>query len=51
MPTKRTTPARLNRDKLLGVLDAYELDVPNQRVKDRLIDDLAFSRKSHISEI
>ena len=34
MPNTRSILARLSRDELLGVLDAYELDVPDRRVKD-----------------
>ena len=41
MPTTRAILARLSRDELLGVLDAYELAVPDRRVKDQLVEVLA----------
>ena len=43
MPTTRAILAQLTRNELLGVLDAYELDVSDRRVKDQLVDVLATS--------
>ena len=36
MGTKRAILARLNRDELLGVLDAYDLDALSRRVRGGL---------------
>jgi hypothetical protein len=35
MPTRRAILGQLSRDALLGVLDAYELAVPDRRVRDQ----------------
>ena len=51
MPTKRAILARLSRDELLGVLDAYELAVPDRRVKDQLVEALAASSETRIDDI
>ena len=51
MPTKRAILARLSRDELLGVLDAYELDVPDRRVKDQLVEVLAASVQAQLDDI
>ena len=51
MPTKRAILARLSRDELLGVLDAYELAVPDRRVKDQLVEVLAASSETRIHDI
>ena len=51
MPTKRAILVRLSRDELLGVLDAYELAVPDRRVKDQLVEVLAESSETRIDDI
>ena len=51
MLTKRAILARLNRDELLGALDAYELDVPDRRVKDRLVEVLAAFKRARLDDI
>ena len=51
MPTKRAILARLSRDELLGVLDAYELAVPDRRVKDQLVEVLAASEQVQLDDI
>ena len=42
---------RLSRDELLGVLDAYELAVPDRRVKDQLVEVLATSEQVQLDDI
>jgi hypothetical protein len=37
VPTTRAILGRLSRDELLGVLNAYELAVPDRRVKEQLV--------------
>ena len=51
MPTTRAILARLSRDELLGVLDAYELAVPDRRVKDQLVEVLAASTQVRLDDI
>ena len=51
MPTKSAILARLSRDELLGVLDAYELAAPDRRVKDRLAEILAASKQARLEDI
>ncbi len=51
MPTTRAILARLSRDELLGVIDAYEFDVPDRRVKDRLVEVLAASEQLQLDDI
>ena len=51
MPTQLAILARLSRDELLGVLDAYELAVPDRRVKDQLVEVLAASEQVQIDDI
>ena len=51
MPTQRAIFARLSRDELLGVIDAYELDAPDRRIKDRLVEVLAASEQVQLGDI
>ena len=51
MPTTRAILARLSRDELLAVLDAYELAVPDRRVKDQLVEVLAASNQVRLDDI
>ena len=51
MPTTRAILARLSRDELLGVLDAYELAVPDRRVKDQLVEVLAASDHVRLDDL
>ena len=51
MPTKRTILAHLSADELRANVDYYELQVADRRVKARLADALAASRKARLDEI
>ena len=51
MPTTRAILARLSRDELLGVLDAYELAVPNGRGKDQLVEVLVASEPVRLDDV
>jgi hypothetical protein len=51
VPTTRAILGRLSRDELLGVLDAYELAVPDRRVKDQLVEVLAASTVVCVDDI
>ena len=51
MPTTRALLARLSRDELLGVLDAYELAVPDRRIKDRIVEVLAASDHVRLDDL
>ena len=51
MPSKREILALLTRDELLGVVDQFELEVPNRRAKDGLIDAIAASKKATLPEL
>ena len=51
MPTQRAILVRLSRDELLGVIDAYELDVPDRRIKDRLVEVLVASEQVQLDDI
>ena len=51
MPTTRAILAQLTRNELLGVVDAYDLDVSDRRVKDQLVDVLATSTHVVIADI
>lgn len=50
MPTKRTIPAHLPADELRADVEYYELQVADRRVKARLVDALARSRKARVQE-
>ena len=51
MSTTRAILAGLSRDELLGVLDAYELDVPDRLVKDRLVEVLTASKHARLDDV
>jgi type I restriction enzyme M protein len=51
MPSKREILALLTRDELLGVIDQFELEVPNRRAKDGLIDAIAASKRATLPEL
>ena len=51
MPTIRAILEELSRDELLGVLDAYDLDVSDRRVKDQLVEVLATSEQVRADDI
>ena len=51
MPTTRAILTKLTRDELLVVLDAYDLDVSDRRVKDRLVEVLAASEHVVVDDI
>lgn len=49
--SKRDTLCLLKRDELLALLDALDLDVPDRRRKDDIVDALARTRKAAIEDI
>ena len=51
MPTKRTILAELSAEELRDNVDYYELQVDDRRIKARLADVLAGSRKARLDEI
>lgn len=51
MPTKRAVLAELTRAELGTNVDRYDLEVPDRRVKARLIDALVRSRQAPLDEI
>ena len=51
MPTKRTILAELTSHELRAAVDTNGLQVKDRRVKARLVDAIARSRKAHIGEI
>jgi hypothetical protein len=48
MPSKRTVLEALSRDTLLALVDAFELESDDRRVKQNLIDALGASRRFNI---
>jgi hypothetical protein len=51
MPTKRDVLALLTRDELVAVVDRFELQVPDRRVRDGLIEAVAASKKATWAEL
>ncbi|MFC1482223.1 hypothetical protein ACFL51_00295 [Myxococcota bacterium] len=51
MPSKRQVLETLPRQALVELLDAFELDVADRRVRANLIDALVSSRRATLSEI
>ncbi len=51
MPTKRHVLDLLQRDELLQVVDHFELDVRDRRVKSQLVDAIAAARRPSLTEI
>ena len=51
MPTKRAILAELTSRELRAVVNSYELPVHDRRVKTRLIDAVARSRKARMAEV
>ncbi len=51
MPSRREILALLTRDELLGIVDQFELEVPNRRAKDGLIEAIGSSKKANLPEL
>ena len=51
MPTKRAVLAEMTAEELRANVDYYELEVADRRVKARLVDALAGSRRARVDEI
>jgi type I restriction enzyme M protein len=51
MTQKRDALARLTRDEMNAVVDAFELTVTDRRKRDGLIDVIATSKKATLGEI
>ena len=51
MPTKRDVLALLTRDELVAVVDRFELEVPDRRARDGLIDAVVSSKKATWAEL
>ena len=51
MPTKRAILSELTRDELRVYVDYYELDVYDRRVRSKLVDALAVSRRAALDEM
>jgi type I restriction enzyme M protein len=50
MPTKRAVLEQLTRDELLAVVERYELQVADRRVRDQAIEAIAGSKKATLAE-
>lgn len=51
MTSKRTVLEQLTRDELLAIVAAFELSVGDRRVKDRLIEAVAASKKATLATL
>ena len=51
MPTKRATLSALSADELRAGVDLYELEIDDRRVKAKLADALAKSRKARVDRV
>jgi len=51
MPLKRDLLAQFSREELVSIVDQFELDAPNRRKKDDLIDVMASSKRATVAEI
>lgn len=49
MPTKRDVLHLLTRDELIAIADAFEVSVEDRRVKDKLVDAVAGSKKATLA--
>src|ERR1017187_565573 len=49
MPSKRDVLHLLTRDELLSIADAFDLQVEDRRVKDKLVDAVAGSKKATLA--
>jgi hypothetical protein len=50
MPTKRNILSALTRAELLAFVDQLELEVSDRRVREKIIDALASSRRARLPE-
>lgn len=51
MPAKRQVLEALNRTELLAIVDSYDLEVGDKRVKEQLVDATASSRKVDLASV
>lgn len=51
MPQKRAVLEHLTRDELGSIVERYELEVPDRRVREQLLDAVAGSRRAALAEI
>ncbi len=51
MPSKRDLLAQFSREELVSIVDQFELDAPNRRKKDDLVDVIASSKRATVAEI
>lgn len=51
MPQKRAILEHLTRDELAAIAERYELQVPDRRVREQLLDAVASSRRAALADI